>query len=140
MAGPRKILSTPQNMHPLPGKISEMMLDFARPLLDVMGQPRDINDLRSAFELVIVCWNLPIFERERHAEAVAHRRHFDSVVASFPDPLSSALLGLVESRKTTFGQVPFMVLVEVRGTSLDDCTIYAEARGKGGGQLVKQTT
>jgi hypothetical protein len=26
----------------------------------------------------------------------------------------------------------------VRGTSLDNCTIYAEARGDGPGQLVKQ--
>src|SRR4051812_32997707 len=100
-------------MHPLPGKVSELMLDFARPLLDVMSQPRHINDLRSAFELVVVCWDLPIFERGRHAEAVAHRRHFDSVIDSFPKPLSSALLGLFESRTTTFGRVPFMVIVEI---------------------------
>ncbi len=115
-----------------------MILDFARPLLDTMGQPRSIEDLRKAFELVTVCWNLPVFEREKPAEAVRQRNHFKSSVASLPEPLSSALLGLVESRKTAFSQVPFMVLVEVRGTSLDDCTIYAEARGSGSGQLVKQ--
>jgi hypothetical protein len=122
-----------------PGKVSEMILEFARPLLDAMGQAGSIEDLRAAFELVTTCWNLPVFEREAPAEAIAHRRNFDSVVASFPELLSSVLLGLVESRKTTFGQVPFMVLVEVRGTSLDDCTIYAEARGSGPGHLVKKS-
>ena len=30
-----------------------------------------------------------------------------------------------------------MVVVEIRGTSLEDCTVYAEARGSAGGQLVK---
>ncbi len=108
-----------------------MILDFARPLLDTMGQPRSIEDLRKAFELVTVCWNLPVFEREKPAEGALQRTRFDSSVASLPEPLASALLELVESRKTAFGQVPFMVLVEVRGTSLDDCTIYAEARGSG---------
>jgi len=115
-----------------------MILDFARPLLDAMGQPGSVEDLRAAFELVTTCWNLPVFEREAPAVAIEHRRHFDSVVASFPELLSSVLLGLVESRKTTFGQIPFMVLVEVRGTSLDNCTVYAEARGDGPGQLVKR--
>jgi len=117
-----------------------MILDFARPLLDAMGQPGSIEDLRAAFELVTTCWNLPVFELEVPAEAIEHRRRFNSVVASFPEPLSSVLLGLVESRKTTFQQIPFMVLVEVRGTSLEDCTIYSEARGSGPGQLVKKAT
>jgi hypothetical protein len=115
-----------------------MILEFARPFLSAMGQPRNIDDLRAAFELVTVCWNLQVLERESPDEAAQHRQHFDSVVAAYPELLSSALLGLVESRKTAFGQIPFMVLVKVRGTSLDDCTIYAEARGSSGGQLVKR--
>lgn len=65
------------------GKISEMMLDFARPLLDVMGPPRTIDDLRKAFEIATVCWNLPTLEREQQAEAQALRQHFDTTVASF---------------------------------------------------------
>ena len=116
-----------------------MILDFARPFLDAVGQPRSIEDLRKAFELVATCWNLPVFEREVPAEAAEHRQNFETTVASFPEPLSSALLSLVESRKTTFGQIPFMVLVEVRGSSLDDCTVYAEARGDEAGQLSKPT-
>lgn len=87
----------------------------------------------------MVCWNLPVLQRKQLQEWDEHRRHFDSVIAASPEPVGSTLLGLVESRKTTFAQVPFMVLVEVRGTSLDNCTIYAEARGDGPGQLVKQS-
>ena len=108
-----------------------MILEFARPLLDAVGQPRSIEDLRRAFELVATCWNLPVFEREVPEEAAEHRQHFDTTVASFPEPLSSALLDLVGSRMTQFGEVPFLVVVEIRGTSLDDCTVYAEARSPG---------
>lgn len=117
-----------------------MILEFARPLLDAMGQPGSIEDLRVAMKLVMVCWNLPVLQRKRLPEWDEHQRHFDSVVATSPEPVVPILLGLVESRKTTFGQIPFMVLVEVRGTSLDDCTIYAEARGSGQGQLAKKPT
>lgn len=124
----------------VPGKVSEMILEFARPLLDAMGQPGSIEDLRVAMKLVMVCWNLPVLQRKRLPEWDEHQRHFDSVVATSPEPVVPILLGLVESRKTTFGQIPFMVLVEVRGTSLDDCTIYAEARGSGQGQLAKKPT
>lgn len=66
-----------------PGKISEMMLDFARPLLDLIGPPRNINDLRKAFELVTLCWNLPTLERQQDPQATALREHFDSVVGGF---------------------------------------------------------
>jgi len=140
----RALVAPPTTKNPLPstnavpGKVSEMILDFARPLLDVMGSPGAIDDLRSAFELVTVCWNLPIFEREQRVDAKALRPHFDAMVAGSPKPLSSALLGLVEARTTAFAQVPFLVVVEVRGTSLDDCTVYVEARGGDGGQLLKR--
>jgi hypothetical protein len=40
---------------------------------------------------------------------------------------------------TAFAEVPFTVMVEVSGTSLDNCTIYAEARGDGPGQLLKKS-
>ena len=114
-----------------------MIMDFARLFLDVIGQPRDINDLRAAFDLVTICWNLPVFDREDPVEAARHRRQFDAVVATYPEPLSSALLGLIDSRELAFDSIPFLVLVEVRGTSLEDCTIYAEARCSGGGQPLK---
>jgi len=115
-----------------------MILEFARPFLDAIGQPRNFEDLRAAFELVMVCWNLEVLERESLDEAAQHRQQFDSVVAAYPEPLSKALLGLAEARKAAFGQIPFMVLIEVRGMSLDDCTIYAEARGSSVGRLVKK--
>jgi hypothetical protein len=108
-----------------------MMLDFARPLLEAVGPPRSIEDLRKAFELVAVCWNLPIFEREQFDEATAMREHFDATTTSLPKPFASVLKGLVASRTTEFAAVPFLVVVEVRGTSLDDCTVYAEARAPG---------
>jgi hypothetical protein len=127
MPGPTKRGSAPEP-EAVGAKVSEMILEFAKPLLDAMGPSRDIAELRAAFELATVCWNLQVWEREEPAEASGHRQRFEGMIGSMPEPLSSALLGLIESRKTTFGQVPFMVLVEVRGTSLDDCTIYAEAR------------
>ena len=46
-----------------PGKVSEMILEFACPLLDAMGQPGRIEDLRVAMQLVMVCWNLPVLQQ-----------------------------------------------------------------------------
>ena len=57
-------------------------------------------------------WPLPVLQREPFAEWEQHQHHFDFVIARSPE--------------------------EVRGRSLDDSTIYAEARGSGPGQLVKK--
>lgn len=112
----------------VPGKISELIYDFARPLLDAMGPPRNIDDLRNAFMLATLCWNLPVFERTGNPQHHELRQQFDSSLIGMPEPIASLLHQLLEDRRTKFGQIPFWVIAEVRGTNLDDATVHAEAR------------
>lgn len=112
----------------VPGKISELIYDFARPLLDAMGPPRTIDDLRNAFTLATLCWNLPVFERTGNPQHHELQRQFDESLKIMPEPIASLLHQLVDDRTSKFGQIPFWVIAEVRGTSLDDAKVYAEAR------------
>lgn len=113
----------------MPGKVSEMMIDFARPLLDALGTPRDIEDLRHVMMLATLCWNLPVLEREQAADFEQTRRSFDEALVTMPEPLPSMLRQLIEDRRGKFGSIPFYVITEVRGDTLDDARIHAEARG-----------
>lgn len=112
----------------VPGKISELIHDFARPLLDAMGPPRNIDDLRNAFMLATLAWNLPVFERTGNPEHHELQRQFDDALRILPGPVAALLHQLVQDRKTKFGQIPFWIIAEVKGTSLDDAKVYAEAR------------
>lgn len=112
----------------VPGKISEMILDFARPLLDEMGEPRSVDDLRNAFLLVTICWNLPVFERAGGPSYENMRRQLDHALTIVPRPVVAILERLMHDRKTTFDHIPFYVVAEIRGTTLADCKVHAEAR------------
>ncbi len=41
-------------------KLSETVLDFARPMLDVVGARRDVDDLRAALGFAIAVWNAAV--------------------------------------------------------------------------------
>lgn len=106
------------------GKISEMIIDFARPLLEVEGGPPDIDALRNIILLANICWNVPILEQENDPELARHLHLIDEI----PEPLQQLLRQMIRDRKTRFGAVPFLVFANVTGTSLDDAAVQAEAR------------
>jgi hypothetical protein len=112
-----------------PGELPETMLEFARPLIGVLGPPQSIEELRNVMMLATLCWNLPILEREQASEAEQTRRSFEEAMARLPEPLPSTLRQLTEDRLGKFGSIPHYVLIEVRGDALDDAVIHAEARG-----------
>jgi hypothetical protein len=117
---------------PESGKVSEMILEFAQPLLgfDPAGPP-DIQDIRSIMMLAAVCWNLPIMVAKKDAQAAATQQMFDTAMAQVPKPLGQVLLGMIEDRKTRFGAVPFYVVPHVEGTNPKNARIVAEARMPG---------
>jgi hypothetical protein len=52
-----------------PGKISEMILEFAQPLLEADGGPPNIQAARNIMQMVMICWNLPVQEAAvRHGD------------------------------------------------------------------------
>ncbi|GMV17311.1 MAG: hypothetical protein AMXMBFR56_55350 [Polyangiaceae bacterium] len=78
--------------------------------------------------LATLCWNLPVFEKTGNPQHHELQQQFDTSLKTMPEPFMSLLHQLVEDRKTKFAQIPFWVIAEVRGTNLDDATVYAEAR------------
>jgi hypothetical protein len=117
---------------PEPGKVSEMILEFAHPLLyaDPEGPP-SIEILRSAMMLVMICWNLPVYEAGGNPLRVQVKQALDTAIKTAPEPIGAVLLQLIEDRKTKFAAVPFLVLIDVKGTTLENASIVAEARMPG---------
>ena len=54
-------------------KLSETLLQFAKPLLDTLSNPPPIEELRQVMVLVTVAWNLPLYEQRKRPEAAAYR-------------------------------------------------------------------
>ena len=114
---------------PETGKVSEMIREFAEPLLyaDPAG-PDDLETVRTALMLAMICWNLPVYEALGSSLYTQGLRTLDAVERQVPGVIASTLRRLIQDRKTKFGAVPFLVSVEVKGTTLADATIVAEAR------------
>ena len=112
-----------------PGKVSEMILEFARPLLDLEpGGPPDINALRNILMFAELCWNLPVYERAGGAADAEFKKGFDRVLQAAPEAIASRLRQLVQDRKTRFAAIPFLITARVEGESLEQATVVAEAR------------
>lgn len=112
----------------VPAKVTEMIVDFASPLLRSGGGPRSIQDVRNIMLLASVCWNLPVLQQARAPEFDELQELLDMALRSIPEPGPTLLQRLLAARQASFASVPFAVLVDVRGSSLEDCRIHAEAR------------
>jgi hypothetical protein len=110
-------------------KVSEMLRDYAQPLLyaDPAG-PADIDTIRTAMSLAMICWNLPVYEAIGSPLYAQGVRTLDAIIARVPGAVASNLKRLIDDRKTKFGSLPFLALVEVTGTTPQNATIIAEAR------------
>jgi len=117
---------------PVPGKVSEMILEFAQPLMTLgPGGPPDIQTMRNIMMFAMVCWNLPIMEARKDVDGASTRKMFDDAMARVPESLGRVLCKLIEDRKTRFATVPFYVTVQVEGTCLEDARVVAQARMPG---------
>lgn len=94
-------------------KLSETMLQFAKPLLDMFPQPLPIEQLRQLMVIATVAWNLPLHEQRKKPEAAAHRATFDSALAIIPPELGKILSAMLYSRLTTYANDPRIGFAEV---------------------------
>jgi hypothetical protein len=78
--------------------------------------------------LAMICWNLPVYEALQSPLFAQGMRTLDAVKQQVPGVIASTLRRLIDDRKSKFAGVPFLVLVDVKGTNLDDAMIEAEAR------------
>ncbi len=125
---PERVSDAKLSAEGVSGKVSEMILQFAQPLLQLEPDgPPDIKAVRNVMMLATVCWNLPVVEAGKGPDGPRIRKMFDEAMASVPESIRRVLLGLLDDRRTKFAAVPFLVIVSVEG-SLDRLRIVAEAR------------
>ncbi len=117
--------------HALPSPIvaSTLLREFAEPLLYVdPAGPADIETMRTAMMLAMICWNLPVYEAMRSPLFEQGQRTLEEVSQRVPKAVALRLRKLLETRKASYETMPFLALVEVHGTTLKNATIAAEAR------------
>ena len=111
------------------GKIAETFFAFAEPLLhaDPDG-PGDLETLRSVLQLVEMCWNLPVLDALGERGHEATKASFEAVVSRCPPAVAQPLQQLLADRKRKYGEVPYLVSVQVLGETLHAARIVVEAR------------
>ena len=108
-----------------PAKVSDMMLEFAEPLLDYeSGGPRDVSELRTALRLATLCWNAPVYAARGD---YTFMRAIESVLASMPAEVSGRMRAMMAARRGRFAAVPFAVIADVAGTTVAEARITASA-------------
>lgn len=111
----------------VPGKVSELMLDFAAPLIDSLERPHSMDDLQRVLMAASVCWNLPALERAGDPEQAKLRRMLDDAMAKMPAELRSLFQQLVVDREKKYGHIPFLVNLRVEADG-PGFRLVAEAR------------
>lgn len=114
-----------------PGKVSEMILEYAQPLLGLDGGSPNIGAARNAMQLVMLCWNLPVLEACGRLVAAGVREALQQALARMPERVQQASAALLRDRTTKFGGIPFLVLLRIEGTKLENARLVAEARMPG---------
>jgi hypothetical protein len=110
-------------------KASEMIRAFAEPLLYVdPAGPSDLETLQTSMALAMMCWNLPLFETKQPALFARTKQALDAAMKMVPAPVAACLRRLVKARASQLAAAPFLVTVEVQGTSLKDARIIASAK------------
>ncbi|HKP55521.1 MAG TPA: hypothetical protein VJV78_02305 [Polyangiales bacterium] len=126
---PRPKIAQQAHAVPAADEVSELLRDFAEPLLyaDPSG-PSDIETVRTAMMLAMICWNLPVYEAQGSPLYAQGKRTLEAIAAQVPGHVTSALKKLVEERKSTLASMPYLVLVEVEGSTPQNAIVRAEAR------------
>jgi hypothetical protein len=117
--------------HALPesSEVSELIRDYARPLLYVDSDgPADMDTFRTSMMLAMICWNLPVYEAAGHPLYAQGIRMLEAVEKRVPAVVAAKLRALIEARKSAHAALPYLVNVEVTGSTLRDARIVAEAR------------
>jgi hypothetical protein len=114
---------------PTPAEVSALLRDFAAPLLYVdRAGPADIDTLKTAIMLAMICWNVPVYEATHRGMYSRGERTLTEIKEQVPRRVVKALDRLIETRKTRFAELPYLVVAEVLGTHPSNASIVAEAR------------
>ena len=87
-------------------KLSETMLQFAKPLLDLAPDPPSLDMLRHILAVATITWNLPLYEKHKHPRAPSMRAMFGELLAVTPPEIVGVVSAMLASRLTTYGGDP----------------------------------
>lgn len=105
-------------------KLSETLLQFAKPLLATLSDPPPFEELRQLMVVVTVVWNLPLYEQRKSPKAISFRATFDTMLAQVPPEIAEILSTMLYSRLTTYANDPRLGFAKV------------VSDGRGGAQVV----
>lgn len=99
-----------------PSKLPSMsatLLAFARPLLDQVEDPPTAKTLQGILNIAVVVWNLPLYEKAKHANAAAFRAGLETALSSMPPQGKATIAAMTKARVTTYANDPRLAFAEV---------------------------
>lgn len=108
-------------------KISETMLSFAKPLVDLVGMPPDLRAAQSFMVIATAAWNLPLLEKHAHPEAEKVAAALESGLGRMPAEVRAVVEGMLRSRLTTFAHDPRVGVADVQPDGRGGLRVVANA-------------
>lgn len=93
--------------------MSATLLAFAKPLLDQVEEPPTATTLQGILNIAIVVWNLPLYERAKHANVATFRAGLESALATMPPQGKATIAAMSQARLTTYADDPRLAFAEV---------------------------
>jgi hypothetical protein len=107
--------------------ISETMLRFAKPLVDLVGLPPDLRAAQSLMVITTAAWNLPLLERHGHPEATKVAAALEGGLQRMPEAVRGTVEGMLHARLTTFGDDPRVGVADVQPNERGGLRVVASA-------------
>lgn len=96
-----------------PSSMSATLLAFAKPLLDQVEDPPTAKTLQGILNIAVVIWNLPLYEKAKHANAATFRAGLESALATMPAEGKATVAAMSQARLTTYANDPRLAFAEV---------------------------
>jgi len=114
-----------EEMEKLP-KLSETILEFAKPITSHMADPPTREEMESAMILAQIAWNLPLFEQRKVDSELAAQ--WEALAPGLPRIVRGIVETMMEHRCTVYRHDPRIATVELRDRGNSDVAVYAETR------------
>ncbi|MEO5725847.1 MAG: hypothetical protein ABI134_16190 [Byssovorax sp.] len=108
-------------------KLSDTLLQFAKPLLATLSDPPPIEELSQLMVVVTVVWNLPLYEQRKSPKAISFRSMFDTMLKQVPTEIAKILSAMLSSRLTTYALDPRLGFAEVVPDGRGGAQVVAKA-------------
>ncbi len=93
--------------------MSATLLAFAKPLLDQVDEPPTAKSLQNVLNIAVVVWNLPLYEKAKHANAAMFRTGLESALAGMPPEWKATIAVMARARASVYADDPRLALAEV---------------------------